>query len=163
MDNNSTLIFPSTSQGTIAKFYVKNNATFQIPSTITIYAEMKREPGAIVASLPFQYMSDSTFTNINFTFNGWANPCSPTSTNQIISNKEELVFQHPILDQLAISSNSFNEPVQLSIFNSVGQCICQKIIDRNTKAVPLNLPDGLLFYTISNEKGVLQNGKLLNF
>ncbi|MBP6624415.1 MAG: T9SS type A sorting domain-containing protein [Chitinophagaceae bacterium] len=163
MDENSTLIFPSTSQGTIAKFYVKNNATFQIPSTITIYAEMKREPGAIVAGMPFQYMNDSTFANINFTFNGWANPCSPTGTNQIVASKEEILFQNPISNQLIITSNSYRQAVKVSIFNNVGQCICRNIIDRNTKAIPINLPDGFLFYTISNENGVLEQGKLLNY
>lgn len=163
MDENSTLIFPSTSQGTIAKFYVKNNATFQIPSSITIYAEMKREPGAIVSGMPFQYMSDSTFANINFTFNGWANPCSPTGTNQIVASKEEILFQHPISNQLIITSNSYRQAVQLSIFNSVGQCVCQKIIDRNTKTIPLNLASGILFYTISAEKNIVQQGKLLNY
>jgi Secretion system C-terminal sorting domain len=162
MDNNSTLIFPGTSQGTIAKFYVKNNATFQIPSTATIYAEMKREPGALVAGMPFQYMSDSTFANINFMFNGWANPCSPTGTNNSIISEERIVFQNPTSKQLNILSNSFTRPVQVSIFNSVGQCVCQQIIDRNTKSIQANLSAGLLFYTISNEKGILQKGTLVN-
>lgn len=163
LDQNSTLIFPTTSQGTIANFYMMNNATLQIPSTININAYMKRESGVNLAGMPITFFYDSVFSNINFTFNGWTtNPCSTSSTSSASLVKESIVFENPIVKNVHILSNTYTKPVVIEFNNMIGQRLHIEKIEKQGDVINCNLPVGLIYYTVRNEHEILQTGKLIN-
>lgn len=161
LDENATLIFPLTASGTIANFYMKNNAAVQIPTGGVLYAYMKREPMAQVAGLPISYMSDSVFTSIQFTFNGWANPCSPTGIS-IHNNEHEFVqFQNPLPSNEIKLRNTYTKPVDIVFYNSIGQPVFSYHLQPGEQSIPNQVPHGFLYYKISHESVLLQSGQLL--
>jgi len=162
LDHHATLIFPLGSDGSIANFYVKSNATIQVPSTISIYAKMKREVGANLPSAGISYFSDSLFSNINFTFSGWTNPCLPSSINSIASTNEEVEFQNPVNNKLCLLSNSYSQQTVIHFYNMLGQQVCQAKLKPYQKEIDIELPKGLITYSIRNENQILQKGKLIN-
>lgn len=161
LDENATLIFPLTASGTIANFYMKNNAAVQIPTGGVLYAYMKREPMAQVAGLPISYMSDSVFTDIQFSFIGWANPCLPTQLTINSINKGVVQFQNPVLTNELFVMNLNPMPVELNIYNGIGQLLNTYHLIPGRNSLPFYFPKGLFVYNIKQDSISIQSGKLI--
>ena len=161
LDENATLIFTTMAAGTMANFYMKNNSSIQLPVGMTLYAYMKREPNAQVAGLPISYMSDTVFNTISFTFNGWANPCSPTTIQTVQSVTEYISFQNPIQSNEARFSNSLTKPTEIVLYNTLGQQLSKQTILPNQSSLTMPYSTGLVYYTLSDQGRFLQSGKLI--
>jgi hypothetical protein len=161
LDENATLIFTTMAAGTMANFYMKNNSSIQLPMGMTLYAYMKREPNAQVAGLPISYMSDSVFNTINYTFNGWANPCSPTSIHTTQSVNETIVFQNPVSSSSLHVKHTFTQPVDIVFYSALGQEVSRHILLPNQTTLQTQLPIGFVYYTLSQKNQVLKSGKLI--
>lgn len=162
MDKHSILNFPPNASGTLANFYMKDSSTLQIQSTSTIYAYMKREPNAQVAGMPISYMSDSIFNNIQFTFNGWSNPCGPTAISPELIAKNFILFQNPISSDGIRFTNTYPRPLILRLYNALGQPIGHHTIQSSNRLIQGPLPQGFIFYKIFEGETFLEAGKLLN-
>jgi hypothetical protein len=161
LDENATLIFTTMAAGTMANFYMKNNSSIQLPVGMTLYAYMKREPNAQVAGLPISYMSDTVFNTISFTFNGWANPCSPTTIQTVQSVTEYISFQNPIQSNGVRFSNSLTKPTEIVLYNTIGQQLSKQTILPNQSTLTMPYSTGLVYYTLSDQGRFLQSGKLI--
>lgn len=87
--------------------------------------------------------------------------CSLTGIEKINNDSFSLIFPNPFSTQLNVQYIG-NEQTTISIYDFVGQ---QTIIRKkftNTTVINLEqLAEGIYFYEIRNEKGLIKNGKVL--
>lgn len=131
-----------------------------MPSTNTLYTFMKRKPNAQIAGLPISFMSDSVFTTMNFNFNGWSNPCLPSTFNEVPSATGRH-FRAQLQGKQLNCSNPFTQPISISFYSICGQLLQQQMLESGEQTLQLDLPAGLIFYQVTDGRQFQQAGKLL--
>ncbi len=100
-----------------------------------------------------------------FGINAQATPgCSALATTSYEAPvKLARIYPNPFNRSLNVSLTGFAaaQPA-LKIYNTLGILVMQTSLDANTTAVPVNLPSGVYYYTISDSDGSQQVGKLIS-
>ena len=87
--------------------------------------------------------------------------CSLTGIEKINNDSFSLIFPNPFSTQLNVQYIG-NEQTTISIYDFVGQQIIISKKFTNTTAINVEqLAEGIYFYEIRNEKGLIKNGKVL--
>ena len=87
--------------------------------------------------------------------------CSLTGIEKINNDSFSLIFPNPFSNQLNIQYTG-NEQTTISIYDFLGQQIIIRKKFTNTTVINLEqLAEGIYFYEIRNEKGLIKNGKVL--
>jgi len=91
--------------------------------------------------------------------------CSPiTSVLPAEAVTYELsIFPNPFHETINVSlSGNHNQPLQFSIHDSYGRVWKREPINTGTNNIDLNgLPPNLYFFTLKNDKGIIEKGKLM--
>ena len=87
--------------------------------------------------------------------------CSLTGIEKINNDSFSLIFPNPFSNQLNIQYTG-NEQTTISIYDFLGQqIIIRKKITNTTAINTEQLAEGIYFYELRNEKGIIKNGKVL--
>jgi hypothetical protein len=89
-------------------------------------------------------------------------PCLNTHTAATYSNDIATVYTNPTTRSIVVNMNELSEAdnTTLSIFNSVGVLITNRIITQESTSIDVNLPSGIYFYKLTMDEKTLQAGKL---
>lgn len=84
-----------------------------------------------------------------------------TGVNETILEKEDVkIYPNPFSNQVSVVFIN-NERSTLSLYNFIGQQILQQTFVNSTTLNTQQLADGIYFYELHNEKGLISNGKII--
>jgi hypothetical protein len=109
-----------------SKVYMKSNATIECFGGNFTAEQLRRELPTTLISVGSGFF-DSTFTQINFTFNGWANNANPcnasTESNTLVKNIDIKVYPNPATNVVTISNLPTNADCTCMVFDVFGKII----------------------------------------
>ncbi|MBL7936148.1 MAG: DUF3494 domain-containing protein [Bacteroidia bacterium] len=93
--------------------------------------------------------------------------CSTVGINDIDSkNIIEIAsfYPNPMTNSLSVlvTSASESNPVNFSIYNTLGTLVMSKIITEQSSVIETNLPSGIYFYKVITKNNKIQSGKLMS-
>lgn len=118
-------------------------------------------PSVMVSSIPI-IVTAQTYTNLTTTFDPLVYCGITTGINNAENNPEVSVFPNPSNGILYLEIGNDMDELVANVSNAIGQTVLEKKVDAYQSAISLgDLPDGIYLLTVSNEKGIYFNRKIV--
>lgn len=90
---------------------------------------------------------------------------TPGCTSLAIGENEKTeaisIYPNPFASTINISLENVQDNNEIRIYNMLGALVLERKLNQNITTVEANLPSGVYLYQISNDKGIVQSGKLM--
>jgi hypothetical protein len=86
--------------------------------------------------------------------------CLPTGVNDIARTPQIRLYPNPFSSQLTFSLTD-NTPTTISLYNFLGQQVLQQTFTNTPRINTEQMQDGIYFYELRNEKGLITKGKVI--
>ncbi len=147
-----------------AKVYMKANSSIECFGGNFTAEQLRRvAPNTLISTGSLFF--DSTFTQINFTFNGWPNnqnPCNAASGNSDVAQHSNNIgfYPNPVLDRLYLSNlPELKGVIHCQVYDIVGRMVSSQIITEgsNLQVDCHSLKTGNYHLSVLHKGIVLQN------